>query len=192
MQVDTEPFPINIIEPTNKRVLVRPKMVDKGKWKNIVIGDPHMSNISQGGIAQKAPDRKTNKSRVTRGQAQSSNQEKLPDSSIADGLIPSHRRSSAQEDGLADRTGQSAHDQKRRPPHKEKKGTQGQSTYSTHGQLVKVGPAFDQLLSKYANKNIVLRDWPTKKPRSPAKTKRPNKMAQKVTKQASPIHPVMP
>jgi hypothetical protein len=66
VQVDTEPFPINIIELTNKRVLVRPKVADKGKCKNIVIGDPHMSNISQG-IAQKAPDRKTNKSGVTRG-----------------------------------------------------------------------------------------------------------------------------
>jgi hypothetical protein len=29
------------------------------------------------------------------------------------------------------------------------------------------------------------------KPRSPAKTKRPNKTAQKATQQALPIHPVM-
>jgi hypothetical protein len=33
MQVDTEPFPINIIEPANKKVLVQPKVVDKGKGK---------------------------------------------------------------------------------------------------------------------------------------------------------------
>jgi hypothetical protein len=33
MQVDTEPFLVNIIEPANKKVLVRPKVVDKGKGK---------------------------------------------------------------------------------------------------------------------------------------------------------------
>jgi hypothetical protein len=38
-------------------------MADKGKGENIVIGDPRTSNISQGGIARKAPDKKTNKSR---------------------------------------------------------------------------------------------------------------------------------
>jgi hypothetical protein len=42
-------------------------MADKGKGKSIVIGDHHTSNISQGGIARKAPDKKTNKSRGTEG-----------------------------------------------------------------------------------------------------------------------------
>jgi hypothetical protein len=51
MQVDTHPFPINTIEPTSKKVLVRPEVVDKGKGKNIVIGDPRTSNISQEEIA---------------------------------------------------------------------------------------------------------------------------------------------
>jgi hypothetical protein len=58
----TQPFPVNTIEPTSKKVLVRPKMTDKGKGKSIVIGDPRIPNISQGGIARKAPDKKTNKS----------------------------------------------------------------------------------------------------------------------------------
>jgi hypothetical protein len=70
MQVDTRPFPINIIELASKKVLVRSEVVDKGKDKNIIIGDPHTSNISQGGIARKAPDRKTNKSGGVGGQAQ--------------------------------------------------------------------------------------------------------------------------
>jgi hypothetical protein len=61
MQVDTQPFSINTIEPTSKRVLVQPEVADKGKGKNIVIGDSRMSNISQEEIARKAPDRKTNK-----------------------------------------------------------------------------------------------------------------------------------
>jgi hypothetical protein len=42
-------------------------MVDKGKGKNIVIGDPHMLNISQGGIARKDLEKKTNKSGGARG-----------------------------------------------------------------------------------------------------------------------------
>jgi hypothetical protein len=42
--VDTQPFPVNTIELTCKKVLVRPEMADKGK--GIVIGDPRMSLIS--------------------------------------------------------------------------------------------------------------------------------------------------
>jgi hypothetical protein len=66
MQVDTQPFPINIIEPTCKEVLVRPEVADKGKGENIVISDPHTSNISQEEIACKAPDKKTSKSGGTK------------------------------------------------------------------------------------------------------------------------------
>jgi hypothetical protein len=98
-------------------------------------------------------------------------------------------RSGAQKDGLADSARQSAHGQRRQRPHKARKETQGQST---HGRLVKAGPTFDQLLSKYASKKAVLCDRPTNKPRSPAKTKRPNKTARKATQQALHIHPMMP
>jgi hypothetical protein len=65
--VNTQPFPVNTIEPTCKEVLVRPKVADKGKGENIVISDPHTSNISQEEIARKALDKKTNKSRGTGG-----------------------------------------------------------------------------------------------------------------------------
>jgi hypothetical protein len=61
---------------------------------------------------------------------------------------------------------------------------QGQSTSNAHGRLVKSALAFDQLLSKYASKKVVLRDRSTKKPQ----TKRPNKTARKATQQAPPIH----
>jgi hypothetical protein len=33
MQVDTQPFHVNTIEPTSKKVLVRPEVADKGKDK---------------------------------------------------------------------------------------------------------------------------------------------------------------
>jgi hypothetical protein len=44
MQVDTQPFPVNTIDITCKRILVRPEMADKGKSKDIIIGNPRMSN----------------------------------------------------------------------------------------------------------------------------------------------------
>jgi hypothetical protein len=55
--------------------------------------------------------------------------------------------------------------------------------------LIKADPTFDQLLSKNASKKTVPCDRSIKKPRSPAKTKRPNKTEQKATRQASPVHP---
>jgi hypothetical protein len=48
MQVDTQPFPVNTIELTCKKVLVWLETADKGKGKGIIIGDPRMSNISKG------------------------------------------------------------------------------------------------------------------------------------------------
>jgi hypothetical protein len=67
MQVDTQPFPINIIELASKNILVWPEVADKSKGKNIIIGDPRTSNVSHGGVARKAPDKKTNKSGGTEG-----------------------------------------------------------------------------------------------------------------------------
>jgi hypothetical protein len=37
MQVDTEPFPMNMIDFEGKRVLIRPSTADKGKGKEIII-----------------------------------------------------------------------------------------------------------------------------------------------------------
>jgi hypothetical protein len=62
MQVDTQPFPINTIDVVCENVLVRPEMADKSKNKDIIIGDPRTSNISQKEVARKALDHKTNKS----------------------------------------------------------------------------------------------------------------------------------
>jgi hypothetical protein len=83
-------------------------VADKGKGKNIVISDPRMSNISQGGIARKALDRKTNKSGGAGEQAQPS-RAKIPNSSITDGPAPAHERCDTQIDGPTDSAGQYAH-----------------------------------------------------------------------------------
>jgi hypothetical protein len=112
-------------------------------------------------IARKALNKKTNKSGGAGGQTQLRSRARQPDPSIADGLTPTCGRSGAQTDGLADSARQSTHGQRRQRPHKERKETQGKST---HGRLVKVDPTFDQLLSKYTSKKVVLCDRPTKKP----------------------------
>jgi hypothetical protein len=109
-----------------------------------------------------------------------------------DGPAPTCERFGAHKDGPAGSARQSAHGQRRQRPHKARKETRGQIQHDTHGRLVKDGPTFDQLLAKNANKKTVPRDQSTKKPWSPAKTKRPNKMAQKATQQASPVHPMRP
>jgi hypothetical protein len=169
--VDTQPFSVNTIDIACKKILFRSEMVNKGKSKDIIIGDPRMSNISQKEIARKALDEKAKKSRGTGGQTQLMSQARQPDLCIADGSAPTCGRSGAQIDGPANLAGQSAHDQRRQRPHKARKETQGQCQYDAHGRLIKVGPTFNQLLAKYAGKKAFLCDRPTKKPRSPTKTK---------------------
>jgi hypothetical protein len=93
IQVDTQPFLINTIELTCKKVLVRPEMADKGKGKGIIIGDPRMSIISQKEIARKASDEKAKKSEDAGGQAQLMSQTHQPGPSIADGPAPTCGRS---------------------------------------------------------------------------------------------------
>jgi hypothetical protein len=39
MQVDTEPFPVNVIDFEGKKTLIRPDMANKGKGKELIIGD---------------------------------------------------------------------------------------------------------------------------------------------------------
>jgi hypothetical protein len=46
MQIEKQPFSVNIIEPMDKKVLVRSEVTDKGKCKNIIIGDHRKPNIS--------------------------------------------------------------------------------------------------------------------------------------------------
>jgi hypothetical protein len=149
---------------------------DKGKGKGIVIGDPRMSIMSQKEIARKASDERAKKFEGAGEQAQLMNQTHQPGPSIADGPTPTCGRSGAQINGPANLAKQSTYDQRCQPLHEARKETQGQSTYS---RLIKADSTFDQLLSKNASKKIVPRDRSTKKPRSPAKTKRSNKMAQK-------------
>jgi hypothetical protein len=61
MQVDTEPFPMNMIDFEGKRILVRPNTADKGKDKEIIIGNAREADgnhkIScRKVVAEKTPD----------------------------------------------------------------------------------------------------------------------------------------
>jgi hypothetical protein len=189
--VDTQPFPVNTIDIACKKILVRPEMADKGKSKDIILSSPRTSNISQKEIAQKAPDDKAKKSGGTGEQAQLMSQARQSGLNTTDDMAPTCGRSGAQIDGSANSTGQSAYAQRRQPPHKTLKGKKTQRQ-STNGRLIKADSTVDQLLSKNTSEKAVLRDRSMKKPRSPAKTKRVNKMARKVKQQASPIHPMRP
>jgi hypothetical protein len=44
MQVDMEPFLINMIDFDGKKVLIRPSVADKGKGKEVIIGDVRNAN----------------------------------------------------------------------------------------------------------------------------------------------------
>jgi hypothetical protein len=100
MQVDTEPFPINMIEFEGKRVLNRPNAADKGKDKEIIIGNAREADgnhkIScRKVVAEKTPDGgETLKVTITTsglgGQAQTKGQEQESVLRISDG--PTHRR----------------------------------------------------------------------------------------------------
>ena len=157
---------------------------DKGKGKGIVIGDPRMSIMSQKEIARKASDERAKKFEGAGEQAQLMNQTHQPGPSIADGPAPTCGRSDAQTNGPANSARQSPYDKRCQPLHEARRKTQGQSTYS---RLIKVDPTFDQLLSKNASKKTIPHDRSTKKPQLPAKMKRPNKTAQKATRQASSV-----
>jgi hypothetical protein len=61
MHVDTEPFPMNMIDFEGKKVLVRPNTADKGKGKEIVIGNAREANenhkiFCRKVVAEKTPD----------------------------------------------------------------------------------------------------------------------------------------
>jgi hypothetical protein len=88
MQVDTEPFPMNMIDFEGKRILVRPNTADKGKGKEIIIGNAREADRNhkiscRKVVAEKTPDgRETLKVTITTssdgGQAQTKGQEQEP------------------------------------------------------------------------------------------------------------------
>jgi hypothetical protein len=61
MQVDTEPFPMNMIDFEGKMVLIRPSVADKGKDKEIITGNAREADENhkiscRKVVAEKTPD----------------------------------------------------------------------------------------------------------------------------------------
>jgi hypothetical protein len=178
--VDTEPFPMNMIDFEGKRILVRSNTTDKGKDKEIIIGNTREANgnhkIScRKVVSEKNPDGvETLKVTITTssagGQAQTKEQE--PVLRFSDGPMHRHRRSGTTMNGPEIASGRSDHTQDpQRPrtfkPRRPKIGTWKTNTFKAVGRLVKSGPTFDQLLSKYVKKKAGPSDRPAKRPRSP-------------------------
>jgi hypothetical protein len=133
-----------------------------------------MPNISQGVVTQKAPNKRINKTRGTRGQVRSDNRSKFHVLQIMDDPTPVLGQSRAQADSPVGSTEQFGSDQRPQhpcffKPRQPEICTWKPNTSKTSSRLVKVIPAFDQLLSKYASKKAVRRGQPTKQPRSPTK-----------------------
>jgi hypothetical protein len=180
MQVDTEPFPMNMIDFEGKRILVRPNTADKGKDKEIIIGntreadDNHKISCRKV-VAKKTPDGgETLKVTITTssvgGQAQTKEQE--PKLCISDGPPHRRRRFGTTSDGPENFSGWSDHTQDPRQPRTFKPrwpeiGTWKTNTFKAAGRLVKSSSTFDQLLSKYVKNKAGSSDRPAKRPRSP-------------------------
>jgi hypothetical protein len=177
MQVDTKPFPMNMIDFEGKRVLFRPNTADKGKDKEIIIGNAREADgnhkIScRKVVAEETPDGgETLKVTITtsgaRGQAQTKWQEQEPVLRISDGLTHRRRRSGTTPDGPENSSGRLGHTQDPQRPHTFKPrrpeiGTWKTNTFKTAGWLVKSYPTFDQLLSKYVKKKAGHSDRPAK------------------------------
>jgi hypothetical protein len=109
MQVDTEPFPMNMIDFEGKRVLIWPSTADKGKGKEIIIGNAREADENnkiscRKVVAKNTPDGgETLKVTITvsgtRGQAQTGRQAWEPVLRITDGPPSRRRRSEASPDG---------------------------------------------------------------------------------------------
>jgi hypothetical protein len=182
MQVDTEPFPMNMIEFEGKRILVRPNTADKGKDKEIIIGNAREADRNhkiscRKVVAEKTLDGgETLKVTITTfgvgGQAQTKGQEQEPVLRISDGLTHRHRWYGTTPYSLENSSERSGHTQDlQRPrnfkPRRREIGTWKTNTFKAVGQPVKSDPTFDQLLSKYVKKKAGPSDRPAKRPRSP-------------------------
>jgi hypothetical protein len=53
IQVDTEPFPMNVIDFEGTKVLIRPGMADKGKGKEVIIDDTRKADENNKFLAGK-------------------------------------------------------------------------------------------------------------------------------------------
>jgi hypothetical protein len=172
---------MNVIDFEGKKVLIRPSTADKGKGKEVIIGDERKADENnkiscRKVVAEKTPyGGETLKVTITTsnagGQVQARDQVRTPILCIADG--PTHRRgrSGTPPESLDHSSGRFGNVQEpRRPrtfkPRRPEIGTWKTNTVKVAGRLVRSGPTFNQLLSKYVKKGWPS-DRPAKRPHSP-------------------------
>ena len=178
---------MNVIDFNGKKVLIRPNTADKGKDKEVIIGNAREADgnnkIScRKVMAEKTPDGgETLKVTITNssagGQAQTRGYAREPILRIADGPVSRRGRSVTSPDGPKRSGGRSGNvEEPRRPrtfkPRRPEIGTWKTNTFKATGRLVKSSPTFDQLLSKYVKKKAGPSDRPPKGPRLPTQVRR--------------------
>jgi hypothetical protein len=128
-------------------------------------------------VSEKTPDggetlKVTITTSGTEGQAQTKGRVQEPVLRISDGPTPRRKWSGTTPDGSENFSGRSGNAQDpQRPrtfkPRRPEIGTWKKNTFKAVGRLVKSGPTFNQLLSKYVKKKVGPSDRPPKRPRSP-------------------------
>ncbi|XP_020405514.1 receptor-like serine/threonine-protein kinase ALE2 isoform X5 [Zea mays] len=126
MQVDTEPFPMNVIDFEGKKVLVRPNTADKSKGKEAIIGNSKKADEDhkvscRKVVAEKTPDggetlKVTITASSTGGQAQTGRQMQEPVLRIPDGPTRRRGRSGTPPDGPESSGGRSGRTQDSQRP----------------------------------------------------------------------------
>jgi hypothetical protein len=125
-QEDMEPFPMNMIDFKGKRVLIRPSSADKGKDKEVIIGNSREADgnnkiYCRKVVAKKTPDGgETLKVAITNsgtgGQAQTRGYAREPILHIADGLMPRRGQSVTSSDDSERSSGWSSNAEEPRRP----------------------------------------------------------------------------
>jgi hypothetical protein len=169
IQVDTEPFPMNMIDFEGEKVLVRPNTANKGKDKEIIIGNAREADGNQKiscrkVVAEKTPDGgETLKVTITtpRAGGQARTKEQEPVLRISDGPTQRHRRSGTTPDGADNSSGRSDYTQDlQRPrtfkPRRPEIGTWKTNTFKSSWSAGQIWPDFQSIIVQICEKE----GWP--------------------------------
>jgi hypothetical protein len=156
VRIDRPPIPATTLEPTSKKVIVRPCAADKSNDKNVVIGDPRTPNMLRRVVTRKAPDKR--KTGGAGGQARSDTRSRSPVLRTPDGPGTKVGQSETGVNRSAMMVVRSTDGQKQQPqtigPQRSNTSVRKQNTTKTSGRLSRVGPTFDELLAKYMKKAV--------------------------------------
>jgi hypothetical protein len=139
VRIDGPPVPATTLEPTSKKVIVRPCAADKSKDKNVVIGDPRTPNMLRRVVTWKAPDKR--KTGGAEGQARSDTRSRSPILCTPDD--PGTKgQSETGADNPSMMAGRSIDGQKQQPqtirPQRSNTSVRKQNTTKTSGRLSRV------------------------------------------------------